>query len=98
VNALALRLPARDPVVVIVFEVHLTPGSNDEELLSAEVLQETKAQVMTATEAKAIGFEGFKDDPNLRLVAVEEKDERWVEKALERAHQVTGYRAHRVYL
>ena len=83
---------------MIVFEVHLTPGSDDKDLLSAEVLQETKAQIMTATEAKAIGFDGFQDDPNLRLVAVEDKDERWVEKALERAHQVSGYRAHRVHM
>lgn len=81
---------------MIVFEVHLAPGSDGEGLLSAEVLQETQAQVMTSSEAKAVGFEGFPDDPNLRLVAVTEKDERWVEKALERAAQVTGYRAHRV--
>ncbi len=81
---------------VIVFEVHLTPGSDDSDLLSAEVRQETMAQVMTTTEAKAMGFSGFGDDPNLRLVAVTEKDERWIEKALERAPNVTGYRAHRV--
>jgi len=81
---------------VIVFEVHLTPGSDDKDLLSAEVLEETKAQVMTATEAKAVGFDGFGEDPNLRLIAVTERDERWIEKALERAHQVTGYRAHRI--
>ncbi len=81
---------------VIVFEVHLAPGSDDKDLLSAEVLQETMAQVMTAAEAKAIGFDGFPADDNVRLVAVTEKDHRWVEKALERAPQVTGYRAHQV--
>lgn len=81
---------------MIVFEVHLTPGSDDKDLLSAEVLQETQAQVMTASEAKAIGFDGFPEDDNLRLVAVTDKDQRWVEKALERAHQVAGYRAHHV--
>lgn len=81
---------------MIVFEVHLAPGTDDANLLSAEVLQETMAQVMTAEQAKAVGFDGFGADPNLRLVAVAEKDERWIEKALERAPQVTGYRAHRV--
>ncbi|MEM6291583.1 MAG: hypothetical protein AAGA54_09970 [Myxococcota bacterium] len=81
---------------MIVFEVHLAPGSDDKDLLSAEVRQETMAQVMTAEEAKAVGFDGFAADENLRLVAVTEKDQRWVEKALERAPQVTGYRAHQV--
>ncbi len=81
---------------MIVFEVHLTPGTGDKELLSAEVLEETKAQIMTAAEAKLVGFDGFPEDDNLRLVAVTERDERWIEKALERAHHVTGYRAHRI--
>lgn len=78
------------------FEVHLTAGSDGEGLLSAEVLAETQAQVMKGTEAKALGFDGFSEDANLRLVAVAEKDERWIEKALERAPNVTGYRAHRI--
>lgn len=78
------------------FEVHLTAGNDGEGLLSAEVLAETQAQVMTGTEAKALGFDGFTEETNLRLVAVAEKDERWIEKALERAPNVSGYRAHRV--
>lgn len=80
------------------FEVHLTAGSEGKDLLSAEVMQETQAQVMTPAEAKALGFEGFPEDVNLRLVAVAEKDQRWVEKALERAPDVTGYRAHTVHM
>jgi len=81
---------------VIVFEVRLARGTSDEDLLSAEVLQETQAQVMTAEQGKALGFSGFSDDPDLRLIAVTAKDERWIEKALERAPNVTGYRAHHV--
>ena len=81
---------------MIVFEVHMNPGADGKDLLSAEVLEETKAQIMTAAEAKAVGFDGFPEDPNLRLIAVTERDERWIEKALERAHDVRGYRAHRV--
>ncbi len=78
------------------FEVHLTAGNDAEGLLSAEDLAETHAQVMTGGEAKAMGFDGFSEDANLRLVVVAEKDERWIEKALERAPNVSGYRAHRV--
>ncbi len=89
-------LPAGTLAAVIVFEVHLTSGSDGEGLLSAEVLAETNAQVMTPAEAKAVGFDGFPEAGDLRLVAVADTHERWIEKALERAHQVTGYRAHRV--
>ncbi len=79
---------------VIVFEVHLTPGADDQDLLSEEILQETHAQLMTAGEAKAVGFEGFADDPNLRLIAVTREHMRWIEKALERAPQVRAYQPH----
>jgi hypothetical protein len=81
---------------VIVFEVHLTPGADDQDLLSDEVRQETQAQVMTAEEAKALGFSGFPDDPNLRLIAVTRQHQRWIEKALERAPQVRGYQPHEI--
>jgi hypothetical protein len=81
---------------VIVFEVHLTPGADDSDLLSDELRQETQAQVMTAAEARAIGFEGLPDDPNLRLVACAREHAKWVEKALERAPQVRGYQPHEV--
>ena len=59
---------------MIVFEVHMNPGSDGKDLLSAEVLAETKAQIMTPAEAKAIGFDCFPEDPNLRLIAVTERD------------------------
>ncbi len=81
---------------MIVFEVHLTAGNDGEGLLSSGVLSETQAQIMTGAEAKALGFEGFPDGDELRLIVVAEKDERWIEKALERAPNVSGYRSHRV--
>jgi hypothetical protein len=81
---------------VIVFEVHITPGSGDQDLLSHEIRQETQAQVMTAEEATAIGFSGLPDDPNLRLIAVSREHVKWIEKALERAPNVRAYQPHEV--
>lgn len=81
---------------VIVFEVHLTPGADDRELLSEEVLTETQAQIMNAEEATVLGFEGLPNDPNLRLIAVAREHARWVEKALERSPDVRGYQPHEV--
>ena len=82
--------------MLIVFEAHLTPNRTDDAILSEEVLSETQAQVMTPAEARAIGFQGVPDDPNLRLVAVAPRDKGWVEKALDRSPSVTGFRIHEV--
>lgn len=83
---------------VIVFAVKLAPGTSPDGILSEEVLRETMAQVMTVEEALAVGFSGFALDPDLRLIAVAERDAGWIEKALERAPQVVGYQPHRVDL
>ncbi len=82
--------------MLIVFEVHLAPGADGASILSEELLASTQAQVMTAAEAKAVGFDGFGDEGTLRLVAVTPKDKGFVAAALERAHDVTGFRVHEV--
>jgi hypothetical protein len=76
---------------VIVFTVQLVPGKDHENLLSDEILEETKAQIMTTEQATALGFEGFPDDPSLRLIVVTNRDEGWIAKALERSPEVVGY-------
>jgi hypothetical protein len=82
--------------MIIVFEVHLAPGRSSDDFLSEELLEETQAQVMTPAEARAVGFEGVPDDPNLRLVAVAHRDRKFVYGALERAHDVVGFKQHEV--
>ena len=82
--------------MLIVFEVHLVPGADGSAIFSEEMLASTQAQVMTAAEAKAVGFDGFGDEPTLRLVAVTPKDKGFVSAALERAHPVTGFRVREV--
>ena len=82
--------------MLIVFEVHLAPARDGDDFLSEEALSETKAQVMTTVEAKAVGFEGLPDDPNIRLVAVNKRDRGFMQGAIERAHDVVGFRVHEV--
>jgi hypothetical protein len=84
--------------MIIVFEVHLAPGRESDDFLSAELLEETQAQVMTPAEARAVGFEGVPDDPDLRLVAVAHRDRKFVFGALERSHDVVGFKQHEVDL
>ena len=81
---------------MIVFEVHLTRGSDGSTLLSEEMLEETQAQVMTVSEAKAVGFSGVPDDPQIRLIALTSGVKRFVAAALERAPEVVKYNIHEV--
>lgn len=81
---------------MLVFEVHLAAGRSGDDFLSEELLEETQAQVMTPAEARAVGFEGLPDDPNLRLVVVAPRDKGFVQGALERAHDVVGFKVHEI--
>lgn len=76
---------------MIIFTVRLAPGSDHQGILSEEIVVETHAQIMTTDEARALGFSGFPDRSDLRLIAVTQGDAGWIEKALERAPQVVGY-------
>ncbi len=77
-----------------VFIVNVAPGHDPDKLLSDEVLAETQAQVMTADEARTLGFAGLPDEApaGLRLIAVAPRDSRWIQQSLERSHSVTSYR------
>lgn len=84
--------------MLVVFVVHLAPARKGGSFLSEETLSETNAQVMTSAEARAVGFEGVPDDENVRLVAVNKRDKGFLQGALERAADVTGYQFHEVDL
>lgn len=81
---------------MVVFTVKVQPGIDLQSLLSDEIKRETMAQIMTAEEAAALGFQGFANDPGLCLIAVGDRDAGWIEKALERSPVVFGYQPHRV--
>lgn len=83
--------------MLVVFEAHLVPGSDASKILSAEVLKETQAQVMTPAEAKKVGFGGIPDlGPDVILVAVTKRDSAWIQKALDMSEVVSGFKVHEV--
>ena len=50
-------------------------------------------------EAEAVGFRGLQPDPQgrtVRLIAVAQRDARWIERILESSDGVAGYRSHDV--
>jgi hypothetical protein len=80
-----------------VFEVHLVPGGDVEQIISAQTLEETQAQIMTVAEATAVGFGGLPegaDGANLRLIAVAQRDAPWISRALEQSESVKGFKIH----
>jgi hypothetical protein len=85
--------------MLAVFEVYLAPGSDASDILSAETIRSTQAQVMTLDEAKKVGFAGLPAPPpgkDVRLIAVAKRDAPWIHRALETSEAVGGFRMHEV--
>jgi hypothetical protein len=88
-----------DAGMLAVFEVYLVPGADGSELLSAETVRATAAQVMTLDEAQKVGFGGLPAPPpgkDVRLVAVAWRDRSWIHRALETSEAVAGFHVHEV--
>jgi len=67
--------------------------------LSGEILSDTKAQMMTADQARAAGFGGLPVPPegtDVRYVAVLQRDSRWILNALEADPNVSRFRVHEI--
>ncbi len=85
--------------MLMVFEVYFEPGSNPDALITDELRRETKAQLMTFDEAKKIGFAGLPTPASggdARLIAVAQRDGRWIHRLLETSSMVAGFRVHNV--
>ena len=85
--------------MLIVFEVVIARGEDASTFLSQDVLEETRAQIMTIDEGRAVGFtraEPRADGLEVRLVAVAERDARFVQSRLEGSSVVQSFRAHEV--
>ena len=83
---------------IVLVEVHMAPGKHVFEL-SKELVEETGAQVMTAAEAKGVGFDGLPAPPDgrdVRYVAVRDRDSRWILNALEADPNVSGFKMHQI--
>jgi len=85
--------------MVTVFTVLVATAQDADSLLSAEVLEETKAQVMTLEQAAARGFRGARADLQgraVRLIAVPPRDAQFVQRRLEAHHAVLSFEKHEV--
>ncbi len=85
--------------MLVVFEVLVAAGHDPDALLSEEALADTHAQVMTLSEAEAVGFSGARPDPKgreIRLIAVAPRDAQFVQRRLEANDAVLSFQAHQV--
>ncbi|HEY7725180.1 MAG TPA: hypothetical protein VH880_07595 [Anaeromyxobacteraceae bacterium] len=85
--------------MLIVFDVVVARGQDAEALLSGEVLRETGAQVLTLEQARARGLTAALPDPGgheIRVVAVPQREMRFVQKRLEANEAVLSFTSHEV--
>ncbi len=85
--------------MMVVFEVYVAPGADPADLLSAEILKATQAQVMTREQAEKVGFAGLPEAPpglEMRLVAVAKRDSEWIRRTFENSETVGRFRVHEV--
>jgi hypothetical protein len=81
------------------FEVFLTNEWDRDNLLSAEILESSGAQIFNAKEAELVGFEGIPEDPSGRprvFIACAPADERLIASRLESNGAVDAFRLHRL--
>jgi hypothetical protein len=72
--------------MMVVFEVHVVPGTDPTSILTAETRRDTQAQVMTRSEAQKVGFHGLPEAPadhEVRYVAVAKRDENRIQRSFE---------------
>lgn len=81
------------------FEVYLAAGTDKDQLLSPDILQETGAQVFTQAEASFVGFEGLpaseSDHPRV-FIACKPSDSGFIHSRLEANHGVASFKLHDV--
>ena len=80
----------------VMFEVLLVPGALVENLLSAETLQDTNAQLRTRAQIDASGFTGLAPDDgdHRHFVIVRHRDQRRIENVLNAHPDVRGFAVH----
>ena len=81
----------------VMFEVLLVPGASGANLVSAETLEDTQAQVLTREQVEKLGFVGLDDDPqgrDRRFIIVRRRDQHRIQNALDAHPEVPGFRVH----
>jgi hypothetical protein len=85
--------------MMMVFEVYFDASADPEALLSPDLKRETQAQMFTFEEAKKVGFAGLptpSGQGQARLIAVAQRDGKWIHRLLESSEMVAGFRVHEV--
>ena len=81
------------------FEIYLAPGHNASHILSAEIRQETGAQVFSEQEAELVGLEGIparQGDGDRVFVACKPADERLIHTRIESSPATARFQVHQL--
>ena len=83
--------------MLVIIVAHLAPSGDAGSIFTGETLSDTGAAVMTAAEARAAGFGGLPEyPPNVRIIAVQERDKRRIINAIEASPAVSNFSVHDV--
>lgn len=72
--------------MLVVFAVYLAKGHGDDELISEEMLQHSKAQVMSLAQAERVGFRGIHPHPSggdVQVIVARKQDVSWIQRRLD---------------
>ena len=81
--------------MMVVFEVHVVPGCDPQNILTLETMRDTHAQVMSRDEATKVGFGGLPEPPadhEVRYVAVAKRDASRIQRSFESNETVGLFR------
>lgn len=72
--------------MLVVFAAYMARGHGDDELISQEMLEHSKAQVMSLDQAQKLGFQGIPDHPSggsVKVIVARKQDVSWIQRRLD---------------
>lgn len=83
--------------MMILFIAYLSPGGDRATILSQETLADTQAQVMSPSDARAVGFGPLPELPeDVALIACADRDKRRIMNGLEASPIVQNFSVHEI--
>lgn len=81
-------------MTLAVFAAYLSPGMDAPDLISEEMQEHSKCQVMSLSEANKVGIKGIPDHPQggtVKVVVASRRDVSWITRALDSHPAVSSY-------
>lgn len=81
-------------MTLAVFAAYLYPGMDAPDLISEEMAEHSKCQVMSLAQAEKLGFKGIPAHPQgglVKVVVAQKRDASWITRSLDAHPAVSSY-------